>query len=228
MHAPSNDLRHNAEASRYALLQRLAPAIRHQLAGGFQPVTMMTAIIEKRLRAVSPDLQALLKTSGDVRALATAASRASLDLMGWIAPDPQAGVPFDEAITHAVHLLATDLSFRGFRILSQAEGLTTEVALIHVRGVVVAALLALTDAAAKPGQLRVTASREGQHMLVAATLTQATDTEDALTRHEELSTSRATYRTIDWDDVQAIAAADGVALNYTATNATLRLPLSPA
>ena len=54
-----NDLTRNAEAPRYALLRRLVPAIRHQMAGSFQPVTMMAAIVEKRLLAASPDLPAL-------------------------------------------------------------------------------------------------------------------------------------------------------------------------
>ena len=163
MQHPPIDSKRNTEASRYALLRRLAPAIRHQMAGGLQPVTMMTAIIEKRLQAATPDLPAVVKTSSDVRALATAATRSSLDLMGWIACDPEARVPLDKGIHDALHLVATELSFRGFKCVNQAESVTTAVALNHVRGVFVAALLALTDAAPSPGNLRVTAARGRNH-----------------------------------------------------------------
>ena len=92
------DLEQSAEGPRYALLRRLAPALRHQMAGGFQPVTMMAAIIEKRLQAAAPDLPALARTSKDVRQLAITATRASLDLIGWIAPDPEARVPLAQGV----------------------------------------------------------------------------------------------------------------------------------
>ena len=77
MKYPTIDSERNAESAQYALLRRLAPAIRHQLAGSLQPVTLMAAIMEKRLKAAAPDLPALGKTCGEVRQLAIAASRTS-------------------------------------------------------------------------------------------------------------------------------------------------------
>ena len=200
--------------------------MRHQMAGGFQPVAMMAAIIEKRLRAASPDLPALVKTSSNVRALATAATRSSLDLMGWIAPDLEARVPLDQAIQDALHLVATELSFRGFKFVNQTEGVATEVALHHVRGVLVAALLALTDAAVSPANVLLTAGREGQDMVVTLALTDVGTAATATALSEEFHVSLATYRKIDWEDVQAMAAADGVSFTQTAANLLSRLPLA--
>ena len=200
--------------------------MRHQMAGGFQPVAMMAAIIEKRLRAASPDLPALVKTSSNVRALATAATRSSLDLMGWIAPDLEARVPLDQAIQDALHLVATELSFRGFKFVNQTEGVATEVALHHVRGVLVAALLALTDAAVSPANVLLTAGREGQDMVVTIALTDVGTAAAATALSEEFHVGLATYRKIDWEDVQAMAAADGVSFTQTAANLLLRLPLA--
>ena len=108
----SPDLKRSAESARYALLRRLQPAMRHQMAGGFQPVTMLAAIIEKRLLAAMPDMAALARTSGEVRALSTAATRLSLNLMGWIGSDPAAKVPLDTGVLDALHLVATELSIR--------------------------------------------------------------------------------------------------------------------
>lgn len=228
MQNPLIDSQRNAEASRYALLRRLAPAIRHQMAGSFQPVTMMAAIIEKRLLTASPDMSALAKTSNDVRTLATAATRSSLDLMGWVAPDPEARVRVDKGILDALHLVATELSFRGFKFVNQTEGLATEVALHQVRGVFVAAVLALTDAAASPATMLLTAAPAGKDMVVTVALSPVEPAAVAIAPSEEFHVGLATYRKIEWDDVEAIATADGVALKHAATTVELRLPIASA
>ena len=228
------DLEQRAEGPRYALLRRLAPAIRHQMAGGFQPVTMMTAIIEKRLKAVTPDLPALAKTSNDVRQLAIAATRTSLDLIGWLAPDPEAHVALSKGVEEGLHLVATELSFRGFKCINQTEGVAVDVALIHMRGVFVAALLAVTDAAPMPTTVLVTAQPDGMDVVVTLTLSNintaagATETASSTAPDEDFHLSLATYRKIDWTDVEAMAAADGVALQHASANVVLRLPIAQA
>ena len=223
---PSADLKRNAEASRYALVRRVAPAIRHQMAGSFQPVTMMAAIIEKRLLTPTADLPALVKTSAQVRALANAATRASLDLMMWIAPDPEARVALGKGIQDALQLVATELSFRGFKCVNQTQGLATEVALHQVRGVFVAGLLALTDAAATPANVLLMARREGQDMVVTVALAAVEPAAAATAPSEEYHVGLATYREIDWDDVEAMAAADGASVQHEAMTLMLRLPIA--
>lgn len=226
MHEPSTDSKRNAEAARYALLRRLAPAIRHQMAGSFQPVTMMAAIIEKKLLAPTPNFPALVKTGSEVRALATDAIRSSLDLMVWIAPDPDARVALGKGIQDALHLVATELSFRGLKFVNQTQGLATEVAVHHVRGVFVAGLLALTDSAVSPGSVLLTATREGQDMVVTIALAAVEPAAAATAPSEEFHVGLATYRQIDWDDVERIATVDGVALKHAAATVALRLPIA--
>ena len=228
MQDPSIDLKQSAEGPRYALLRRLAPAIRHQMAGSLQPVTMMAAIIEKRLLAAVPDLPALAKTSNDVRQLAMAATRASLDMIGWIAPDPEAHVPLFKGVQEGLHLVATELSFRGFKCVNQTEGVALDVMLTHVRGVFVAALLAVTDAAAMPATVLVTAQPDGVDVVVTLALTDVNTTAGATATapDEDFHLSLATYRKIDWTDVEAMAAADGVALQHASANVVLRLPIA--
>ena len=225
MQDPLIDFKRKAEAPRYALLRRLAPAIRHQMAGSFQPITMMAAIIEKRLLAASPDLPALAKTSSEVRAMATAATRSSLDLIGWVSTDPEARVPLEKGLQDALHLVASELSFRGFKCANQTQGVADEVALSHVRGVFLAAVLALTDEAAAPATVRLTALREGNHMVVTIALTdRGLFTEKA--PNAEFQLSLAAYRDIDWSDVGAMATADGVPVQNTPTQAILRFPVA--
>lgn len=234
------DREHSAESARYALLRRLAPALRHQMAGGFQPVTMMAAIIEKRLQAAAPDLPALAKTSKDVRQLAMAATRTSLDLIGWIAPDPEARVPLCKGVHEGLHLITTELSFRGFKCVDETGSMTAQVALGPMRGVFVAALLAITDAVAKPATVRVTAQAQGADVVVTILLTEIDTTAAesggssgtggstglglATAPDDDFLLSVMTYRKIAWADVESIAPFDGVTLlQHTPNHIELRL-----
>ena len=225
----SIDLEHRAEAARYALLRRLAPAMRHDMAGGFQPVMMLATVVEKRLLAATPDLSTLVKNSSDIRTLAIAATRSSLDLIGWMAIDPNARVGLGQGIKDALHLVATEFSFKGFKFVNQTEGEATEVGQDHLRGVFVAALLALTDAAAaSTANILLTAARDGPDVLVSISLTDVGATLGAIAPHEEFLIGQAAYRKIDWDDVQAIADADGLSVIYETGSVMLRLPISTA
>ena len=220
------NLRRHAESARYALVRRLAPAIRHQMAGSFQPVTMLAAIIEKRVKAATPDLPALAKTSGEVRTLAAAAARSNLDLMFWIAPDPQARVALDKGIQDALDLVATELSFRGITCVNQTAGVSTEVALHHLCGVFAAGLLALTDTAPSPACVLLTSRRDGQHRVIEIALAPAEPGANAHAPGDDFHVGLATYRKIEWDDVQAIATADGVSIQHSPMSLTLRLPVA--
>ena len=225
----SIDLEHRAEAARYALLRRLAPAMRHDMAGGFQPVMMLAAIVEKRLLAATPDLPTLVKSSHEMRALAIAATHSSLDLIGWMGHDKGACVGLGQGIKDALHLVATEFSFKGFKFVNQTEGVTTEVGRDHLRGVFVAALLALTDAAAaSTANILLTAARDGQDVLVSISLTDVVATSGAIAPHEEFLIGLAAYRNIDWDDVQAIADADGLSVIHESGRVKLHLPISTA
>lgn len=230
MQISSIELEHRAEAARYALLRRLAPAMRHDMASGFQPVMMLATIVEKRLLAATPDLPTLVKCSHEMRALAIAATHSSLDLIGWMGHDKGACVGLGQGIRDALHFLATELSFKGFKFENQTEGVTTEVGRDHLRGIFVVALLALTDAVtvASTTNILLTAARDGHDMLVTISLTDAGATLGAIAPHEEFLIGLAAYRNIDWDDVQAIADADGLSVIHESGCVMLRLPISTA
>ena len=224
MQHPSIELKCHADAAAYAVLRRLAPAIRHQMAGSFQPVTMLAAVIEKRLRAVTVDVPGLIKTSSDVRAMATNATRSSLDLLGWLSPDSAARVPLNTAIDDAMHLVATELSFRGFKCINQTDGVATEVALIHMRGVFVTALLALTDEADSPANVLLTAQSEVNGVAVTLALAPINTASGADAKPEVFQPAAAAYRKIDWPDVQSVAAAHGVHVERSMHAVLLRIP----
>jgi hypothetical protein len=226
MQRPLIDLKRSAEAARYALLRRLVPAIRHDMAGSFQPVTMLAMIVEKRLLAATPDLSTLVKNCNELRTLALAATHTNLDLIGWMAVDTEARVALGQGIADAVHLVAAELSFRGLRFLNQTEGEATEVRQDHLRGVFMAALLALADGLASPANVLLTATRDGQDMLITITSTDMEASLGAITPHKEFQIGLSAYRKIDWHDVQAIADIDGLSVIQEAESVLLRLPIS--
>ena len=219
------DLKRGAEAARYALLRRLAPAIRHDMAGGFQPVTMLATIIEKRLLNTSPDMPALIKNSGEMRSLAIAATHSNLNLMGWMVANPEARVALSKGIQDVLHLVMTELSFRGLKFVNQTEGMSTDVKLDHVHGTFVAALLALTDAVTSPANVQITAAQEGQDMLIEIKITDVKAASDASAPSEEFRIGLAAYRKIDWADAQTIADEDGLHLKNESGSVILRLPI---
>lgn len=198
------------------------------MAGGFQPVTMLATIIEKRLLTASPDMPTLIKNSGDMRTLAIAATHSNLDLMGWMVVNPEARVTLSKGIQDVLHLVMTELSFRGLTFVNQTQGMTTDVALHHVHGAFVAVLLALTDAAASTANVLITAAQEGQDMLVEIKLTDLEAASGSSTPREACHIGLAAYRKIDWDDVQAIADVDGLHIKHEAGSVILRLPISNA
>ena len=198
------------------------------MAGGFQPVTMLATIIEKRLLTASPDMPTLIKNSGDMRTLAIAATHSNLDLMGWMVVNPEARVTLSKGIQDVLHLVMTELSFRGLTFVNQTQGMTTDVALHHVHGAFVAVLLALTDAVASTANVLITAAQEGQDMLVEIKLTDLEAASGSSTPREACHIGLAAYRKIDWDDVQAIADVDGLHIKHEAGSVILRLPISNA
>ncbi|MBC7649266.1 MAG: hypothetical protein H7197_09170, partial [Vitreoscilla sp.] len=50
-----------AEAACYAVLRRLMPVLRHDVAGALQPVRMLLMVLERRMQAAEPDLEAIAK-----------------------------------------------------------------------------------------------------------------------------------------------------------------------
>lgn len=205
------------EASRYALLRRLTPTLRHHMAGEFQPIGMMAALLERRMQQASPDLANLKDNCASIGNLSRHAAETCVDLMSWVAPRTHQDVPVSEAIAECVNLLATSLRFRGFALVNQSPKIQARASCTAIRSTLMAALLAMSDAAGQPADLQVQAHAEGS--LVVIELTQAPADRSADNDGPE------DYRPLGWDDVQALADAEGVALERTASAVRLTLPV---
>ena len=205
------------EAARYALLRRLAPALRHNMAGGLQPISMIAAMLEKRLLSASPDLAIIAKNAAAMNSLSREAAASCMDLMTWLAPKDNAMVPASAGIADAIALIATDLSFRGFELVNETTDEHATVARNALRNALMAALITLTDTFKAPASVRLTPQLEPEAGVIVIDINLVKSESDIMK-----SSGLSAYRALDWTDVEALAQADGVVLAHTDSHALLR------
>ena len=212
------------EAARYALLRHLAPAIRHHVAGALQPVSMMAALLHKRLKAAVPAASpVLMQSAGDINTLSREATASCLQLMSWIQPNGRQSVTLQTALEEAMSMVKTELAFRGFQIVNETADIDIEVTHGMSCTLFLASLIALTSAAQAPANVRLTA-----HVL-AQVLVMKLEIEGAehplTTAGGSPSEGAQTYRPLDRDDVKALADAEGVGVDWYPNRVDLRFNL---
>ncbi len=202
-----------AEAAAYALLRRLAPMLSHNLAGALQPLNMVVTVLEKRLQNPSPDLAALANKSSQLKTLTREASDACMGLMTWLMPNMNERVSVAAGVREATELVMTALSFKGFSIINKIGDVQAELPRSVTRTVYLAALLALTDAASTTADVILEAQPVDDVLILTISLQPA--------QREVLSDAVASYRNLEWDDVQALAEVQSVRLARSANSVQL-------
>ncbi|HYF57518.1 MAG TPA: hypothetical protein VEA81_01025 [Burkholderiaceae bacterium] len=205
------------ESARYALLRRVAFAIRHQMVVHLQPIGMVTELLERRLRAPTPDLAQVHDGAAKIHSLHKAAVQDCLDVITWLAPEPGATITAEAAVEDAVTLLRSNFSFRAFNLRGEAAGVQQPIARAAGRMLLPAALLALTDPAEGPADVVITA-RPGEDSVVMEIGIRRTEGEPPLS--VELP-----YRPMAWPEVVAIARSEDVELEHDEANARLTFPV---
>lgn len=203
------------EAARYALLQRVAPTLRHHLAGEFQPLGMMAALLERRVQQRA-DPASLQEHCASLGQLSRQAAEHCMALMSWVAPRPDANVAVGPAVKDCVQLLATGLRFRGFGLSSHCDELMVPVSGHALRSVLPAAVLHLSDEATGPADLHLEAQLDGTTVTLLIAMR-------AIDRAPEPAPP-ADYRPMRWLDVCALARAESVHLERPPEGLRLRLP----
>jgi hypothetical protein len=199
--APSSQ--HLVEAARYALLRRLAFAMRHQMVVHLQPIGMITEVMERRRKAAAPDLAQVHESMAKINGFSRAAVQACLDVITWLAPEPGSASALDTGVAECLAQLRSNFSFRGFTLQSDVA-VPLAVSRAGLRSVLPACLLALTDQAGAPAEVIVAAQAgTGQ-----ATLTVTVRPTQGPAGFQ----GDAPYRLLRWHEVQALAADEGIAL----------------
>lgn len=194
--------RRRAEAARYALLRRLAFAMRHHMVVHLQPIGMITEVMERRLQSASPDLTQIHQSMSKVNGHARAAVQSCLDVVSWLAPEEGVLAQAGEGIRECLALLRGNFNFRGFALRDEVGEPDIEVSRGAMRNVLPGCLLALTDRAASPADVVVGARTEDGKLIVTVEL-----------RPQEGPPGYAgeqPYRLLEWADVEALAHAEGV------------------
>lgn len=204
------------EAARYALLRRLAFAMRHHMVVHLQPIGMITEVMERRLRGPAPDLGQVHESMARINGFSRAAVQSCLDVVTWLAPEDGATIALDAGVQEAVAMLRSNLSFRGFTLKDEVDANPLEVSRAALRSVLPAVLVALTDRAASPADI-VLAAAAGTGEAVLTVAVHPTDGGEGFA-------GDAPYRLLEWDEVQALAAAEGAGLEREGERVRIRLP----
>jgi C4-dicarboxylate-specific signal transduction histidine kinase len=202
-----------AEAAHYALLRRLAYALRHQVARHLQAIGLMAEVLERKLESPSPDIASAHERLAKVNTQARAAVQSALEIITWLAPDPAKLVTVDTGVADCVELLRTHLSFRGFALRSEAGGIDVEVAQSAIRSLLPAVLLAMTDSGASPAEIVVTPHRGERAVRLSIQLRP--------TAGSPGFSGELHYRSLAWPDVEALATWQGVVFQREGDEATL-------
>jgi hypothetical protein len=209
-----SDTSFQAEAARYALLRRLAPAIRHHLVGELQPIGMIATMLDRRLQSDAPNLTHLRENSAALGQLSRTAASTSMNLMSWLAPKNAAVTPLDSGVLDCLSLLTTEFRFRGLAIVNDVTALPVQLNLMALRSVLPAALLALSDQQAGPADLVLTAHVVDAGVVLSIRRRPAERSAESPPSND--------YRALTWDDVAALAQAESVGFTPSADAVELR------
>jgi hypothetical protein len=197
--------RAGAEAARYGVLRRLAPALKHDMVVNLQAISMMAEVLNARLERGTTAPAEFQSNISKLNRLARDAVTNCLKVATWIEPGEDEGVPVAQGIEECLALLNTNFNFRGFVIVKDLPDL------------VVASLIALTDAAAAPSEVRVKAEIQGGFAEISVRVSPRKDEVDVLP-------IGPSYRQLEWADVQALATAEGVELVRGPDQIVMRMP----
>ena len=202
-----------AEAARYALMRRLAPTIRHHLIGEFQPLGMITALMDRRLQASAPNISSLRENSSSLGQMSRSAAESCMKLMTWFAPKANAITRLDVGVLDCLSVLTTDFRFRGFVIVNEVKDMPMIVSLTALRSVLPAALIALSDEKPGAADLRLQARKLGNDAELSLLRVPADRPAD--------NSPTGDYRQLNWRDVQALAQAEAAGFSQSADGVRL-------
>ena len=216
--AVKDDFASLAEAARYALLRRLAPALRHGMVGALHPIELIAEAIDRRLQAAVPDLEDARENLGKIKNLSRSAVHSCTNLSSWLDPEDGAVTMLGEGIDECLALLKTDFDMRGFAVRNEAREIGVDVSRAALRNVLTASLIAATDSAPRPADLVLTAELSQEHAVVSILVRPA----DAVSGFGDV----APYRRLEWGDVGALAQAESVDLLHQGDRVTMRYPVA--
>jgi C4-dicarboxylate-specific signal transduction histidine kinase len=209
--------RAGAEAARYGVLRRLAPALKHDMVVNLQAISMMAEVLNAKLERGSPAPTEFHASIAKLNRLAREAVANCLKVASWIEPGEDEGVRLAEGVDDCLSLLASNFNFRGFLVTKDVPDTAFQVSRVVLRHLLVASLIALTDAAQGPCEVHVKAEVISGMAEISVRISPRQDGFEGLP-------FEANYRELEWQDVHALAQAESVELIRGVDNITMRMP----
>src|SRR5829696_915270 len=100
--------RAGAEAARYGVLRRLAPALKHDMVVNLQAISMMAEVLNARLERGSPAPSEFHSSIAKLNRLARDAVANCLKVAAWLEPGEDEGVRLPEGVEDCLSLLASN------------------------------------------------------------------------------------------------------------------------
>ena len=211
--APAAQWAVTEEGARYALLQRLMPALQHQVMGNFQSMDMIAVMMERHLQPAVPDLASMREDCALLGNVSRAAVQSVIHLMAWVKPQADSTLRFDAGVAECTQVLLGELQFRGFAIVNEVAQVDTVVPSRALRSVLSATLIVLSDRSLVPASLVMRAQILPERIELSIDLIPTGQTTG--------NAASTTYRLLDWQDVDVLAAAESVELARSDTGARL-------
>lgn len=217
----SRRTRTSAEAARYSVLRRLAPALRHDMVVNLQALAMMAEVLSAKLEKGSPAPAEFESSVNKMNRLARDAVMTCLKATAWIEPAEDESIRLADGVAECVDLLRSSFNFRGCGIHNEVQTAEIEVSRVALRNLLTASLITLADSAQGPCDLFLTADVSTAFAVLTVRCTPIPPDEGTV---EDLWPAPTTYRALEWADVQALAMAEGVELFRTESQIAMRIP----
>lgn len=213
--------RAGAEAARYGVLRRLAPALKHDMVVNLQAIAMMAEVLNARLERGGPAPADFQASMSKLNRLARDAVANCLRVASWIEPGEDEGVRLPEGVDDCLALLNSNFNFRGFVVVKEVSESSFQVSRVVLRNLLVASLITLTDAAGGPCEVRIKAEVVSGMAQVSVHISPREDEYEGLPFEPN-------YRQLEWSDVQALALAESVELIRGQDHIVMRIPRAVA
>ena len=210
-----------ANAARQTVLRRVAPALKHDMVVNLQAVAMMAEMLNARIERGSVSTADLQSNISKLNRLAREAVMGCVKVTSWIDAADEESVPLHQGIQECVGLLSASFNFRGFAIANEVTASEFEVCRHAVRNLLAASLITMADSAASACEFVVDADTTSGFAVVTV---RSRPRQQQPAAPIPPATEAGPRPVVDWNEVQALAAAEGAEIARTDDGITLKLP----
>jgi hypothetical protein len=201
-------INYRAESACYSILRRVAPVLRHDVAGLMQPVRLLVTVLERRLMKPDFNLSAVQENIATIGQLTKQASAGFNNAIAWMSMDNDTPIDLSNAIDELLKLLAFELDSAALSVLNEIPKDKLNVSQRLLRTVLAGIVLAFCDEQIDQRQLRIvyiqnTNDKDQQSLDAGDLLLSLVEVEkiDSGVNEKAIGLDRL----IDWDDVGALA-----------------------